>query len=71
MLEIEILMRLAESALGLSHRELVSLGCGQAERQQLEKRCNVDVEFLVFGGKDLDVARLPWNLESKEAAQHE
>lgn len=74
-LEIEILMRLAESALGLSHRGLVSLGCGQAdshqERQQLEKRCNIDVEYLVFGGKDLDVGRLPWNLESEGTAQQQ
>ena len=71
MLEIRILMRLIESALGLTHRDIIGLGCEQAEfheeRQRLEKRCNRDVEYLVFGGRDLDVRRLPWNLKSREA----
>lgn len=66
-LEISILMRLAESALGLSHREIVGLKCEHGEkqddRQRLEKRCNRDVEYLVFGGSDLDVGRLPWNVK--------
>ena len=63
-------MRLIESALGLTHREIIELGCEQTgfqeERQRLEKRCNRDVEYLVFGGKDLDVRRLPWNLQNRE-----
>lgn len=68
--EIGILLRLAESALGMAHREIVGLECADpekqqdGERQQLEKRCSRDVDYLVFGGRDLDVGRLPWNLKS-------
>ncbi|KAF1977302.1 hypothetical protein BU23DRAFT_293745 [Bimuria novae-zelandiae CBS 107.79] len=72
-LEIGILMRLAETALGLSHREITRLQCAQVEEQdelqRLGKRCCRDVDYLVFGGRDLDVERLPWNLKSEEASQ--
>lgn len=75
-LEIGILMRLAESALGMAHREIVGLDCEgsekqqEQERQKLEKRCSRDVEYLVFGGRDLDVGRLPWNVK-KGGSQEE
>ncbi|OAF98646.1 uncharacterized protein CC84DRAFT_429105 [Paraphaeosphaeria sporulosa] len=72
--EIGILLRLAESALGMAHREIIGLECEepekqQDERQKLEKRCSRDVDYLVFGGRDLDVGRLPWNLTSEGATQ--
>ena len=69
-LEILILMRLVETALGMSHRDIIGLECEHAEkqeeRQRLEKKCNKDIDYLVFGGRDLDVERLPWNLKSDE-----
>ncbi|KAF9741678.1 hypothetical protein PMIN06_001410 [Paraphaeosphaeria minitans] len=73
--EIEILLRLVESALGMAHREIIGLKCEgpekqqEDERQNLEKRCSRDVDYLVFGGRDLDVGRLPWNLKSEGATQ--
>ncbi|KAF2449488.1 hypothetical protein P171DRAFT_194180 [Karstenula rhodostoma CBS 690.94] len=74
-LEIGILLRLVESALGLTHREITGLECEDPEKQQgderqkLEKRCSRDVDYLVFGGRDLDVGRLPWNLKSEGGTQ--
>jgi hypothetical protein len=70
-LEIGILLRLVESALGMTHREVIGLECEgsekqqEKERQKLEKRCSRDVDYLVFKKMDLDVARLPWNLKSE------
>lgn len=70
-LEISILMRLVESALGVGHRDLVGVECGgkeaRCELERLEKKCNRDVEYLVFGGRDVDVGRLPWNLNMEGA----
>jgi hypothetical protein len=70
-LEIGILLRLVESALGMTHREIIGLECEgsgkqqEQERQRLEKRCSRDVDYLVFKKMELDVARLPWNLKSE------
>lgn len=73
--EIAILLRLVETALGMVHREIIGLECELPEKQlnderrKLEKRCSRDVDFLVFGGRELDVGRLPWNLKREGAAQ--
>jgi hypothetical protein len=31
------------------------------ESEKLERKVNVDIDLLVFGGMELDCERLPWN----------
>jgi hypothetical protein len=64
------LIRLIECGLPVEHEEIEALervlsdGIWEMEDEEsarLEKKVNMDVELLVFGGMELDCKRLPWN----------
>jgi hypothetical protein len=63
-------MRLVEIGLAVPREEIEALKmilrdgpCKMTEEQgkKVERRVNMDVELLVFGGMVLDCERLPWN----------